>query len=294
MMPPERLINAASLQTQAWLARSPMFPATQRIPMARNAAALGVFSGQALIDLYSAAYDATDPDALGETEAWQLRLAYIGRDQDARLSAMRTIWSNAQSPFDRLATQALLSRAARYVAPSADLQSDAPDLVASLLAGGFDREAARWSGTVNDMDDEPADEVWAMLALAAPDGTSPNVDAARIEDFADRDQSENRQRTALLVAGLAGLGRIDPETAGQLNRSYRLGLGAQTGCTRMIDGAMRRRQSGTAILLTASALQGLEFDELEPVYLFHAVNALRRTGQEYLARMIAAAALART
>ncbi|HEY0628500.1 MAG TPA: hypothetical protein VGD23_04145, partial [Sphingomicrobium sp.] len=165
VMPPERLVNSASLQTQAWLARSPMFPATQRIPMARSAAALGVFSSQALLDLYAAAYDAADPDALGETEAWQLRLAYIGRDPEARLSAMRTIWGNAQSPFDRFATQILLSRAARRVAPNADLQSDAPDLVASLFAGGFDREAARWSGAVNDMDDEPADRVWAMLAV---------------------------------------------------------------------------------------------------------------------------------
>lgn len=294
MMPPERLINSASLSTQAWLARSPMFPATQRLPMARSAAALGVFSSQALLDLYGTIYDATDPDALGDTEAWQLRLAYIGRDQEARLSAMRTIWGNGRSPFDRYGTQVLLSRAARYVAPNAELQSDAPDLVASLLAGGFDREAARWSGTVNDMDDAPADEVWAMLALGAPEGGQPAIDAGRIEDFADRDQSENRQRTALLIAGLAGLGRIDAETAGQLNRSYRLGMGAETGWTRMIDGAMRRRQSGTSILLTASALQGRGFDELEPVYLFHAVNALRRTGQEYLARMIAAEALART
>ncbi|HEY0627716.1 MAG TPA: hypothetical protein VGD23_00135, partial [Sphingomicrobium sp.] len=176
----------------------------------------------------------------------------------------------------------------------ADLQSDAPDLVASLFAGGFDREAARWSGAVNDMDDEPADRVWAMLAVGAPDEARPTVDAGRIEDFADRDSSENRQRTALLIAALAGLGRIDAETAGQLNRSYRLGMGAETGWTRMIDGAMRRRQAGTSILLTASALQNLEFDEVRAVYLFHAVNALRRTGQEYLARMIAAEALART
>lgn len=294
MMPPERLVNAASPQARAWLARSPMFPATQRIPMARDAAALGVFSGQALIDLYAAAYDATDPDALGETEAWQLRLAYIGKDQDARLSAMRTIWGNAQSPFDRAATQVLLSRAARYVAPSADLQSDAPDVVASLLAGGFDREAARWTGALGDMDDEPADEVWAMLALGAPDGSGPAVDANRIEDFADRDQSEGKQRTALLIAGLAGLGRIDANTAGQLNRSYRLGMGGETGWTRMIDGAMRRRQAATSILLTASALQERDFEQIRAVYMFHAVNALRRTGQEYLARMIAAEALART
>ncbi len=294
MMPPERLINAASIRTQAWLARSPMFPATQKLRFARSAAALGVFSSQALIDLYAAAYDATEPDALGDTEAWQLRLAYIGRDQDSRLSAMRTIWGNAQSPLDRMATRVLLSRAARHVVPDADIQSDAPNLIASLLAGGFDGDAARWTGVLGDMDKEAGDISWAMLALGAPDGARPEISAGRIEDFADRDQSENRQRTALLVAGLAGLGRIDPETAGRLNRSYRLGLGGETGWTRTIDGAMRRRQTGTSILLTASALQGRNFDSVEPIYLFHSVNALRRTGQEYLARMIAAEALART
>ena len=294
LMPPERLVNSASLQTQAWLARAPMFPATQRLPMARTAAALGVFSSQALIDLYSAAFDATDPDALGESDAWQLRLAYIGRDLDSRLSAMRTLWGNAQSPLDRVGAQVLLSRAARYVGPSVDLQSDAPDLVASLFAGGFDREAARWNQVLGDMDDQPADAVWAMLALGAPDGSLPAINASRIEDFADRDQSEGKQRTALLVAGLAGLGRIDANTAGQLNRAYQLGLAAETGWTRMIDGAMRRRQPGTSILLTASALQGLTFQETRAVYIYHSVNALRRTGQEYLARMIAAEALART
>ena len=294
LMPPERLVNSSSLQTQAWLARAPMFPATQRLPMARTAAALGVFSSQSLIDLYAGAFDATDPDALGETEAWQLRLAYIGKDLEARMSAMRTIWGNARSPLDRVAAQVLVSRAARHIAPNIELQSDAPDLVASLLAGGFDREAARWARVVGEMDDQPGDVVWAMLALGAPDGLQPPIDVGRIEDFADRDQSEGKQRTALLVAGLAGLGRIDAATAGQLNRTYQLGLAAETGWTRMIDGAMRRRQSGTAILLTASALQGLSFENIRGVYLYHSVNALRRTGQGYLARMIAAEALART
>jgi hypothetical protein len=294
MMPPEQLINSASLQTQAWLARAPMFPATQRLPMARTAAALGVFSSQALVDLYAASFDVTEPDALGATEAWQLRLAYTGRDTDARMAAMRTIWGNAQSPLDRVAARVLLARAARHIAPSDQLQSDAPDLVASLLSGGFDREAARWGRVIGDMDDESADSVWAMLALGAPDGAAPAISANRIQEFADRDESEGRQRTALLVASLAGLGRIDGTTVGRLNRDYRLGLGAETGWTRMIDGAMRRRQAGTSIVLTASALQGLSFDEVRAVYMFHAVNALRRTGQEYLARMIAAEALART
>ncbi len=94
-----------------------------------------------------------------------MRLAFIGKDLDARLAAMRNIWGNAQSPLDRVASHVLLSRAARRVAPNPELQSDAPDLVASLLAGGFDREAARWGRVLGDMDDEAADKVWAMLAL---------------------------------------------------------------------------------------------------------------------------------
>jgi hypothetical protein len=162
------------------------------------------------------------------------------------------------------------------------------------LAGGFDRDAARWTSAVADMDDGPADAVWAMLAVGSPDGSVPEIDAGRIEEFADRDQSEDAHRTAILVAGLAGLGRIDGATAGRLNRQYRLGLGVETGWTRMIDGAMRRRQAGTVLLLTASALQGSEIDNVRGVYLYHAVTALRRTGQEYLARMILAEALART
>jgi hypothetical protein len=294
MMPPDRLINSASVQTRAWLARAPMFSATQRLPAARVAAALGVFSSQALVDLYSTSYDATDPDELGGTDAWQLRLAFIGKDQDARLAAMRTIWGNADSPLDRVAARVLLSRAARRVVPDPDLQSDAPDIVASLLAGGFDREAARWARALGSMDDESADKVWAMLALGAPETRGLGISAARIEDFADRDESEGKQRTGLLVAGLAGLGRINPATAGRLNRAYGLGLGAKTGWTNLIDGAMRRRQGGTVLLLTASALQGGDFDQVRAVYMFHATNALQKTGQGYLARMIAAEALART
>jgi hypothetical protein len=133
-----------------------------------------------------------------------------------------------------------------------------------------------------------------MLALGSPDTASLGIDASRIDDFADRDQSEGKQRTALLIAGLAGLGRIDAREAGRLSREHQLGLGAETSWTRLIDGAMRRRQGATALVLAASGLQGREFDEVGPIYLVHAINALRATGQDYLARMIAAEALART
>jgi hypothetical protein len=62
----------------------------------------------------------------------------------------------------------------------------------------------------------------------------------------------------------------------------------------MIKESARRRQPGTALVLAASSLQGRDFDEVGPLYMFRSINAVRRTGQGYLARMIAAEALART
>ena len=63
--------------------------------------------------------------------------------------------------------------------------------------------------------------------------------------------------------------------------------------TSRIDGAAQRRQAGTVTLLAASAMQAPTAGDIPALYMFHAVTALRRTGQEGLARMIAAEALAR-
>ncbi|MDQ3145102.1 MAG: hypothetical protein M3Q57_09550, partial [Pseudomonadota bacterium] len=81
---------------------------------------------------------------------------------------------------------------------------------------------------------------------------------------------------------------------GRLNQSYGLGLDRETTWTRLIDGAARRRQGGTVMILAASAMQAPTIGEVPAFYLFHAATALRRTGQEAMARMIAAEALART
>ena len=86
------------------------------------------------------------------------------------------------------------------------------------------------------MDDANADRCWAMLALAAPDAAG--VDSrGRINGFIGRDKSQGKMRSALLVAGLAGLGRISADAANSLNRRYGLGLGRTTSWTRMIDAA---------------------------------------------------------
>ena len=140
---------------------------------------------------------------------------------------------------------------------------------------------------------KPGDAAWAMLALGLSAPAGLTIDQGRIEDFAGRDTSRGRVRTGLLVAGLAGLGRIDAQVAGRLNARYQLGLERKTGWTNLIDGAAVRRQAGTTMLLAASAMQAPAIGDVPALYMFHAVTALRRTGQEGLARMIAAEALAR-
>ena len=295
LMPPERLMSKASATLRAWAARSPMFSAAARLSPARTAAALGVLGSDAYGDLYAAVYDATDPDDLGQSDAWKLRLAYVAKDPKARLDAMRSLWGKEAAGSEaRTAAQVLTARAATLVAPDAALQDDAPDLIAAMLSAGFDRAAGRWKAAVDRMDDAPADRCWAMLALGLADVSGIDLGRSRIEDFADRDQSKDHQRTALLVAGLAGLGRIDGAMVARINNSYELGLGGQTKWSRLIDGAALRRQAGTVSVLAASGLQGRAFAKVPARYQYHGITALNRVGLDFLARMVAAEALART
>ena len=101
-------------------------------------------------------------------------------------------------------------------------------------------------------------------------------------------------RSALLVAGLAGLGRIDDNTANSLNKRYGLGLNRQSSWTRIIDAAAGRGQAATVLLLTGTGLQTPRFEQVPAVHMYHAITSLKRTGQDFTARMIAAEALSRT
>ena len=294
MMPPERLLNEAAPQVRAWLARSPMFPATQKMAAARTAAAMGVMSSDAMVDLYAAAYDYIDPDELGGTDPWRLRQAFVGKDRETRLSSLRALWGNASDREKQMAGWVTTARASVLIAPDAALKDDSANLIAAMLAGGYDGQAARWAKVVEGFDDEAGDRAWAMLALAMDQPSGLTITQGRIEDFADRDPSPGKRRTRLLIAGLAGLGRIDPQVAGRLNAKYAVGLDRKTVWTGLIDGAAQRRQAGTAMLLAASAMQAPTAGDIPALYMFHAVTALRRNGQEALARMIAAEALARS
>jgi hypothetical protein len=115
-----------------------------------------------------------------------------------------------------------------------------------------------------------------------------------VSAFIRRDKSPHAIRSALLVAGLAGLGRISIDTANSLNRRYGLGLGLATSWTRMIDSAAARGQAGTVLVLTGTGFQTPSFSEVPAAHMYHAVGSLKRTGQDFTARMIAAEALSRT
>jgi hypothetical protein len=294
MSPPKRLLDSAAPRVRAWFARAPLIPFQDRLDSARIATGLGVFSSQSLIDFYSWIYDSTDPNDLGGTDSWQLRLAYAGRDTQTRLAAMRHFWTLADGLIQHEASRALVATAASRIEPAKDLQDDAPELIASMLAAGMDSQAARWTKVVGQMDDEQSDRAWAMLALGAPDGSGVDLSTGRINAFIGHDKSKDKKRSALLIAGLTALGRIDARTGSSFSSRYDLHVGRTSRWTQMIDAAARREQGGTVLVLAGSGLQARGFDSVPSAHLFHIVMALRNTGQEFAARMIAAEALART
>jgi hypothetical protein len=292
MVPPDRLVNAASPQLRAFEARAPLLSPQQRLAPAMIAGGLGVFSSQSLLDLYSAIYDSTDPSDLPSTDAWQLRQAFVGKDQPTRLAAIRHMLALGKDGLQKEAARALVARAATLVTPDTKLAKDAPDLISAMLAAGYDRAAASWLPAIGGMDDDNGDRCWAMLALGAPDVS--DVSSSRLTSFIRRDTSPHKVRSALLVAGLAGLGRISTDAANSLNRRYGLGLGATTSWTRMIDAAAGRGEGGTVVVLTGTGLQTPDWTKVPGAHLYHAIAALEHTGQDFTARMIAAEALSRT
>ena len=294
LAPPERLFETASLPLRAWQGRAPMLSAEQRLPAMRSGAGLGTFSGQALIDLYAAIYDRTDPDELPQSDAWQLRMAFAGKDQDTRLAAMRRLWDKAKDPLEREATRAMLGIAASRIEPDEALDKDAPELIASMLAVGLDAEAAQWIPLLGKLSDASADRCWAMLALGSPDTLGLDLSATRITKFIDRNSNDDGRRGALLVAGLAGLGRINGASAMKLSDRYGYGFARSDQWSQLIDGAARRGQGGTATVLAGLAFKAGNWRGIPARFLLHSVNALNDTGQGFNARMIAAEALSRS
>lgn len=281
---PEGLGRDVEPYYQRIWAFTPMLPLTQRAIGADRAAREGIFSARAMVDLYGQIY--ADESITGDAadRATQLREAYVGADPQSRLGAIQAVWgADIANDYGRYV---LTAYAAARMPASADYVDAAPGLLASMLAAGLDRDANAWSRVV-----EPGSAAWALVALAAPGTGMAARDA--VDGFIDDDDSASYRRSKLLLAGLAGLGRISDGDLGDFAGRTSLNLNRESSWSRTITRAAEVDNRALVALLAGLGMQGEGWQRMTPRHLYHIVSALRRVGLEAEARMIAAEALAR-
>lgn len=285
--PPAALMRAGGRRYDSFVALSPAATLQRRAAAADWAAGQGVLSSQAMVDLYGQIYTQPDMDAPFSERAETLRNAYVAGDADTRLAAIEQLWEGTRSESALYSRRVLTAFAAARMPVSAERTDSAAPLIASMLAAGLDANAMRWASAV-----DRGSLAWGLLSLAAPIRSS-EVDSGAIDQFIDDDESEEARKSAFLVAGLAGLGRIGSGTASQYDSRLQLELDGQTRWTRAIDAAAQSNDEVSVVLLVGLGMQGTSWKRMTPRYLYHIVSALRRVGLEAEARMIAAEAVAR-
>jgi hypothetical protein len=280
---PDGLYRTAPPQFRYWQALSPMLPSHDRAVSAELAAAQGVFSSSGLIDLYSEIESEEDSSSALVAVARDLRTAYAGAQAADRIKALTTLWTEPESQRQRYGRLVLTARAAAGIAPDASLSANADQLVASMLTAGLDGAAMKWRGIV-----ARGSDGWAMLALA--DAAPGHVSSG---DFGAYRSAADPRKAQLLLAGLAGLGRLDPADARTLAESLKVEIGSSNAWTHAIDMAARRGDSGSVALLAATGMQARGWGPVAPEALFHIVAGLRAVGLTGYARMIAVEAITR-
>jgi hypothetical protein len=258
-------------------------PMSMRARYAQTAAARGVFSASALVDLYSRLYALEGASGVEAQAAARLREAYVAPDPATRIAAMRGLWGEGESGF---AGRVLTAYAAARIAPAEAQTKAADDLIASMLTAGLDRDAAGWRGVV-----ETGSLGWAMLALADPGARAAS--RGGIDSFRDADESAGQRRSAFLVAGLAGLGRLPGGSLASWSEEAGGDLTRQTRWSRTIARAAEVENAALVALLAGLGMQGDSWAQMTPLHLYHITAALTRVGLEAEARMIAAEAVAR-
>lgn len=290
---PEPLIaRALTSRGGAYYARAgavlPMLTAQQRAAYAGRAAREGILSADAMVDLYAEIH--ADPAASGDPQAHAaaLREAYLATDPAARIAAMERLWAagEALGGGDGYGAKVLTAYAAARIPADAAHRAVAGDLIAAMLAAGLDRDALAWRGVV-----EEGSLGWALIALAAPAGGE--VSEGAVASFIGNDESTDARKSAFLVAGLAGLGRLSAGDAAALADQLGFDLARQTRWSRTIARAAEVGNPALVALLAGLGMQGASWEAMTPLHLYHITAALKATGLEAEARMIAAEAVAR-
>lgn len=285
--PPAELMKDAPRRYALAAATAPMLGLEARAAGADRAAAAGILSSTAMVDLYSQIYAQQDIKGDWGSAAQTLRTAYVGATPNERLAAMHSLWDGGADPEARYSRQVLTAYAAARMPVSGDFSGDAPDLVASMLAAGLDQNALKWAAQA-----DVGTLTWGMLALAAPQRAQP-VDGGALDSFYGNDPSDEYRKSQFLLAGLAGLGRLNDAAAKDFADKLEIDLGRQTAWTRLIDRAADLNNAELVALLAGVGMQGDSWAKMTPLHLYHIVAALNRVGLGAEARMIAAEAVAR-
>jgi hypothetical protein len=132
---------------------------------------------------------------------------------------------------------------------------------------------------------------WALIVLSAP--RSGGVGQGAVDSFISDDNSEGSRKSAFLVAGLAGLGRLSAGDASALADDLGIDLARQTRWSRSISRAADVGNPALVALLAGLGMQGASWEAMTPLHLYHITSALNRVGLQAEARMIAAEAVAR-
>lgn len=277
---PEDMLATAGRRVRYWHALSPIYLASQRAADAELAAAQGVLSNLALVDLYGEVEDQEESGTAAGGIARDLRQAYTGATAEDRLNALKGLWDEPEDATGKYARLVLTARAAARVRPSAGA-AEADRMVAAMLTAGLDRAARRWLAVAT-----AGGDAWAMLTVADPRGRA--LSYSTVDDYGG-----STAKKRMLFAGLAGLGRLSSGEIASGAADLGLDLTGGDAWSRAIDAAARADQPGTVALLCAAGMQTGDWRGVDPAMLFRMVGALRATGLEGYGRMIAAEAIAR-
>jgi hypothetical protein len=127
--------------------------------------------------------------------------------------------------------------------------------------------------------------------LADPNGGTASI--AGVDGFLSDDASDEARKSAFLIAGLGGLGRLPGRDLNGYGSQIGVDFSRETRWTRMIERAAEVDNTAMVALLAGLGMQGESWSQMTPVHLYHLVAALREVGLEAEARMIAAEAVAR-
>ncbi|OQW45232.1 MAG: hypothetical protein A4S16_00615 [Proteobacteria bacterium SG_bin6] len=281
---PAPLLATAAPRVKFWRAMAPALSPVARRPSAELAAAQGVLSSAALVDLYGAIDQSEDPSSPDAAAARDLTAAFSAAARGDRVAALRRLWEAPEGPRARYARLVLTARAAALLPPAADEATERA--IASMLSAGYDQAALRWRGVVTRGSDG-----WAMLALANT-GFGARYSRGEVRSYGGG-QGDTTLKRQLFFAALAGLDRIDAATAQSLGGDLGVDIALDNPWTRAIDQAAQAGAPGTVLLLAGVGMQTANWHGVPPAYFYRIIAAMHRVGLDAEARMMAIEALTR-